>query len=33
MPLLFYFPFIWWAGMMSVAEDELRPIRVQARKD
>jgi hypothetical protein len=32
MPLLFYFPFILWAGMMSVAEEEMRPIPVKARK-
>ncbi len=31
MPLLFYLPFIMWAGMFSVAQDELRPAPVKAR--
>jgi hypothetical protein len=32
MPLLFYFPFIVWMGLMEVAQDEMRiPIKVKAR--
>ena len=32
MPLLFYFPLIVWMGMASLAQDELRPIAVKARR-
>ena len=33
MPLLFYFPFIVWMGMMEIAQDEMRaPVRVKAQK-
>jgi hypothetical protein len=32
MPLLFYFPFIVWMGLMEVAQDEMRaPVRVKTR--
>jgi hypothetical protein len=32
MPLLFYFPFIVWMGLMEVAQDEMRiPVKVKAR--
>lgn len=32
MPLLFYFPFIVWMGLMEIAQDEMRiPVRVKAR--
>jgi len=31
MPLLFYFPFIIWMGMLEIAHDEMRvPIKVKA---
>jgi len=31
MPLLFYFPFIVWMGMLEVAHDEMRvPVKVSA---
>jgi hypothetical protein len=30
MPLLFYFPFIVWMGMLEIAHDELRvPVKVK----
>jgi hypothetical protein len=32
MPLLFYFPFIVWMGLMKIAQDEMRvPVRVKTR--
>ena len=32
MPLLFYFPFIVWMGMMEIAQDEMRaPVRIKAQ--
>jgi len=32
MPLLFYFPFIVWMGLMEVVQDEMRiPVKVKAR--
>ena len=31
MPLLFYFPFIVWMGMLEIAQDEMRvPLKVKA---
>ena len=31
MPLLFYFPFIIWMGMLEIAHDEMRvPIKAKA---
>jgi hypothetical protein len=31
MPLLFYFPFIVWMGMMEIVYDEMRvPVRIKA---
>lgn len=32
MPLLFYFPYIVWMGMMQLVQDEMRvPVKVKAR--
>jgi hypothetical protein len=32
MPLLFYFPFIVWLGLMEIAQDEMRvPVRFKTR--
>jgi len=32
MPLLFYFPYIIWMGMMQVVQDEMRvPVKIKAR--
>jgi hypothetical protein len=32
MPLLFYFPFIVWMGLMEIAQAEMRaPVRVKAQ--
>jgi len=33
MPLLFYFPIIVWAGMVTVAQEQMRtPVRVKAHE-
>ena len=32
MPLFFYLPYIMWVGMFSVTQEDLRPVRVKARK-
>jgi len=32
MPLLFYFPYIIWMGMMQIAQDEMRvPVKIKPR--
>jgi hypothetical protein len=32
MPLLFYFPYIVWMGMMQLVQDEMRvPVKIKAR--
>jgi hypothetical protein len=32
MPLLFYFPYIVWMGMMQIVHDEMRvPVKIKAR--
>src|SRR5262245_35224410 len=32
MPLLFYFPYIIWMGMMQVVQDDMRvPVKIKAR--
>jgi hypothetical protein len=32
MPLLFYFPYIVWMGMMQIVQDEMRaPVKIKAR--
>jgi hypothetical protein len=32
MPLLFYFPYIVWMGMMQLVQDEMRvPVKINAR--
>ena len=32
MPLLFYFPYIIWMGMMQIVQDEMRaPVKIKAR--
>lgn len=32
MPMLLYFPLIIWMGMFSVAQQEMRPAKVKARR-
>ena len=32
MPLFFYLPYIMWVGMVSAAQDDLRPEHVKVRK-
>jgi hypothetical protein len=32
MPLLFYFPFIVWMGMMEIMRDEMMPATVKSRR-
>jgi hypothetical protein len=32
MPMLFYLPMILWLGLMGIAKEELRPIRVKIRE-
>jgi hypothetical protein len=32
MPLLFYFPFIVWMGMVEVMQDEIMPATVKNRR-
>jgi hypothetical protein len=32
MPLFFYLPLIVWAGMISAARDEMRPVPRKARR-
>jgi len=32
MPLLFYFPYIIWMGMMEIVQDEMRaPVKIKAQ--
>lgn len=32
MPLFFYLPLIVWMGMYTVAQDEMRPVPVKAKR-
>lgn len=32
MPLFFYYPMIVWLGMFGVVQEQMRPLRVKARR-